>query len=280
MIQPAAPWEIKKRIDDAYEKSMNKITSEIQSRTKGIISVEEIIRVLKEMYNEKSFIEYSEQIAHRMAIQVINENAKTWRQAAQGSNLKLYRALRKNLNNNIGVRVQNQIIENAYYIRTLPHDLAQDVTTYVARETMKGRRPEAIEKEIEKMFPEHTKARAKLIARTEVSKTQSAVVEERAREYGINWYVWRPVGGERGDGRTRLSHRKMSGVLVNWNNAPSPEALIGIKSTLGRYHAGCAPNCRCYAEPVIDLDMIKWPSKIYYGGSIKRIRKLNFEKVM
>jgi len=280
MIQPAAPWEIKKRIDDAYEKSLQQVTHTILNKIHGNPTVSEILHVLKEIAETKTFIDWSNQIAYRMAIRVYSENAKTWRQAARSVNPNLYRSLHNNLDNRIGVRVQNQIMENAYYIRTLPLEIAKNVTAYIARETLKGRRPEAIQKEIEEMFPEHTKARARLIARTEVSKTQSAVVEERAKEYGINWYVWRPVGGARGDGRTRLSHRHMAGVLVNWNDKPSPEALIGIKSTLGKYHAGCAPNCRCYAEPVIDLDMVEFPSRIYHNGSIKRVNKKNFERMM
>lgn len=79
----------------------------------------------------------------------------------------------------------------------------------------------------------------------------------------------------------------MSGVLVSWDDPPAPEDLFPLigkngkryKSTLGHYHAGCCPNCRCYAEPVIDLDMFNWPMRIYRGGSIGRIRRRDFEKI-
>lgn len=58
--------------------------------------------------------------------------------------------------------------------------------------------------------------------------------------------------------RVRKSHRIMEGVLVNWNMPPSPERLAGEKD-VGNYHAGNIWNCRCYPEPLISVDDIRWP---------------------
>lgn len=271
---------MKQRIEQQFHRSLRTVTDEILNRLHDHSTVNEIIAVLQDMSTSPALAAFAEQIAHRMAIELYNENARTWRQAAGAIHPHMYRDLRRNLQGPIGVNVQHQIQENAHYITTMPQDIAEEVTRYVARQAMAGRRPEAIEDEIQRLFPEHTRAKAKLIARTEVSKAQSAVVEQRARQYGVNWYVWRPVGGSRGDGRTRLSHRHMAGVLVNWDDPPSPEKLVHLRSRLGTYHAGCCPNCRCYAEPVIDLDMVQWPCKLYRAGSIIRVRRRLFEKMM
>jgi uncharacterized protein with gpF-like domain len=68
----------------------------------------------------------------------------------------------------------------------------------------------------------------------------------------------------------------MEGVLVNWKNPPSPEELAGEPS-VGKYHAGCIWNCRCYPEPIIDLDDVEWPSKVYHDGKIERMSRAKFE---
>jgi AraC-like DNA-binding protein len=68
----------------------------------------------------------------------------------------------------------------------------------------------------------------------------------------------------------------MSGVLVNWNDPPAPETLFPrytktgrpYRNTLGSYHAGQAPNCRCYPETIVDLDLVTWPARVYRNGKI------------
>lgn len=71
----------------------------------------------------------------------------------------------------------------------------------------------------------------------------------------------------------------MEGVLVNWNEPPSPEALAGEKS-VGNYHAGNIWNCRCYPEPLIEIDDISWPHKVYTNGKIQTMGKMQFEQMM
>jgi hypothetical protein len=39
-------------------------------------------------------------------------------------------------------------------------------------------------------------------------------------------------------------------------------------------------NCRCYAAPVILLNQISWPAKVYYGGAIRKMSKTQFESIL
>jgi hypothetical protein len=71
----------------------------------------------------------------------------------------------------------------------------------------------------------------------------------------------------------------MQGVIVNWRDPPSPEKLVNEKS-VGHYHAGCVFNCRCYAAPVISINDITFPAKVYLGGVIKRMTRKQFEQIM
>ena len=140
---------------------------------------------------------------------------------------------------------------------------------------LEGKRSSYIEHEIKKYTDQHLKASARLIARTEVCKTQAALTQARAEQLDIRWYVWRTEEDE----RVRDSHRNMNDVLVAWSNPPSPEALIGEKS-VGSYHAGCIWNCRCYAEPLVELEDIDWPHNVYYNSVIQRMTLEKFKEIM
>jgi SPP1 gp7 family putative phage head morphogenesis protein len=121
-------------------------------------------------------------------------------------------------------------------------------------------------------FPEITKARIAMLARTEVASTAESITQARAQNLGAKWYEW--LSSE--DSRVRPSHRKMDHVLVRWDDPPSPEALIGQKSRLGKYNVGRSPNCRCTGVPIIDLDEVTFPAKVYYRGSITRMGRAKF----
>ena len=88
-------------------------------------------------------------------------------------------------------------------------------------------------------------------------------------------------GGYRGDGRTRNSHRHMSDVIIFWNDPPAPEDLFptGYKNTLGHYHAGCCPNCRCSASPLVFIEDLKFPVRVYTNGKIVSMDRTSFLKL-
>lgn len=188
----------------------------------------------------------------------------------------IYAALQQELQGPVGAILRAQIERNADMIKSLPLKVARQVNEHILRESLKGTRADDIAEQIKQYFPEASKAKANLIARTEVSKTSTAITQARSETMGINWYVWRTaLDGQ----RVRPSHQKMEGVLVKWTDPPSPEALIGLRASLGHYHSGDCPNCRCYPEPVIDLDLVKWPARVYSGGFIQRMTRKQFERI-
>ncbi len=103
----------------------------------------------------------------------------------------------------------------------------------------------------------------------------TALTQARSENMSLAWYVWRTSG----DARVRLSHRRMEGVLVAWNEPPNPEALIGVESPLGHYQAGTAPDCRCYPEPLLDLTQVRFPAKIYHAGQTQRMTRAAFAQL-
>jgi SPP1 gp7 family putative phage head morphogenesis protein len=249
----------------------------LEKRLIGLYEPLDILKEIKNYTNNKDFNKYASAAAMKMVTHLFTDAGHTWREAAkENSKGKLiYEALQKELNGPLGGDVRYQIERNAAIIKTLPLDISKQVTEHIATESLNGKRATEIAEEIKEIFPMTTKAKAGLIARTEVSKTSTALTKARSETMGINWYVWRTSE----DSRVRSSHKHMDDVLINWNNPPSPEKLNHERS-VGNYHAGNIYNCRCYPEPLVTLDYIRWPHKVYYAGKIQTMFRKQFEAIM
>lgn len=199
-----------------------------------------------------------------------------------GRGKTMYDALQKEMQGETGVRVSSLARSAPYLLTILSAEDANNIALYVMQENQKGRRAESIAKDLEKMLPAHAKNKALLIARTQASIADTALMQARAEKMGLHWYVWRACGGRKGDGKTRDSHRKMSGIVVNWNDPPAPETLFPSTNAedYGHYHAGCCPLCRCYAETVVDEDLLKYPVKVHIGGKIYKMTKKEFRQII
>lgn len=228
--------------------------------------------------NSMQYEKFINSAVKRMVLPLDVGNQRTWREAAKKATKGkfLYRLLMDELKQGTRQIIQKQVMENVLLIKTLPNDVAQKVVSDIAENALKGARAESIEKIIKDKTDQHSRASARLIARTETAKTMSALTKARCEQLGLRWYIWRTAL----DGtRVRLSHRIMEGVLVNWNNPPAPEELVGDKSA-GHYHAGNIWNCRCYSEPVLELEDIRFPARVYYNGQIVMMNKSEFEQIM
>jgi SPP1 gp7 family putative phage head morphogenesis protein len=221
--------------------------------------------------------EHAESIARGMITAVRVRNAQGWRSAASESTKSglIHRWLRQGLSGPVGTKVERLVRENARLIRTLPSDIAAKTNAYVASQQRRGVRSDTIAKELQKRLPEMRAASVRLLARTETAKSETAVTQARAESIGIGWYEWSASH----DQRVRLSHRKMDGVLCRFSDPPAPEALIGEKSSLGHYAPGSCPNCRCLALPLVSLDEVSWPHRVYSNGAITRMTRAQFQRL-
>ena len=268
-------WKTSKRLERNYEKILKVIQNQFFQAISNKNNANEMINMLKVISRQHSFETYCQEIALKMVTSVYQKTEGNWRKAAEQNTKgrEIYEALKKEKQNVLMENVIQKLIEqNAYFIKTLPLDIASDITKYIEKETTKGRRAEELVQEIKIKFPEKTKANAKCIARTEVSKAQSALTRTRAELLNIQWYIWRTSQDE----RVRNTHKHMEGVLVSWKDPPSPEQLSKSKYQYGKYHAGEIFNCRCYAEPIVDIRFVKFPCKVYCHGSIARMTKAEF----
>jgi len=216
-----------------------------------------------------------------MAQQVYRESGIQWRKLAQEANRRrsraIFEALQQELKNTpMGIIIQDTVLQNSDLIKTIPGRLDKLLASTMAKDSaLAGMRAEQLTGQIMKEFDWLLEYQARRIARTETAKAQSALTKARAENLGIEWYIWRTVQ----DGlRVRESHRHMEGVLVSWSNPPNPESLQGDEkpNPPNPYHAGNVWNCRCYSEPLIDVDWVEWPHKVYVGGTIREMSREEF----
>ncbi len=120
-------------------------------------------------------------------------------------------------------------------IKSIPLDAAQRVHDLTIKGLEDGTRAKEYIAEIMRSG-EVAKSRAMLIARTEVSRASSNFTQSRAEAVGSEGYVWRTAK----DGDVRPSHKAMNGKLIKWGEPPTLDKMTG--------HAGCLPNCRCWAD--------------------------------
>lgn len=262
------PSRLEKQYANAMERLVNEAFAAAQFSGRGIVDF------LQSYTQTEMFQKAAKLLAKKFVYSLLRNNTMGWKNKAKqtAKSREIYLALQKEMEGPVGQLVNAQIDRNAFYITNLPLDISKLLTKKILERQQKGLRFEQMVPELMKIAPGLTKQRINLIARTEASKASTALTRAQSYELGLDWYVWRTSE----DGRVRSSHAHLNGVLVKWTDPPSPELLIG-ETNLGRYNAGEIFNCRCFAEPVIDLKYLTWPHKVYSNGQIVKMNRTTFE---
>jgi SPP1 gp7 family putative phage head morphogenesis protein len=177
---------------------------------------------------------WAESVANYMVADVARRNENLWKSVGQEISV----GIRAELASNTGIAYREMMGEQVALIKSLPTQAGQRVHKLTTEALTTGRRAEDIAKEI-KNSTGVTMSRARLIARTEVSRTSFSFLAARAIAAGSPGYYWRTSE----DDDVRLTHQKVNGDFITWDAPPKTD------KNLAPYHAGCGPNCRCWAEP-------------------------------
>lgn len=172
-----------------------------------------------------------------MLADVSRRNEAAWAEHGREMGRELTRELR---DAQVGTAWREMLAAQVTLIKSIPLEAAQRVHGMVQEGIAASTRSTGIAKEILKT-EDAPLWRAKLIARTEVSRASSVLTQVRAEQMGSEGYVWRTSR----DGDVRPTHEAMEGKYVRWDSPPKTDA------GLAPYHAGCGPNCRCWPDPVL-----------------------------
>lgn len=127
--------------------------------------------------------------------------------------------------------------ENVALIKTIPAEYFKKIEGIVFRGTMQGNTAGSMIDKIRETG-NVTKNRARLIARDQTSKINSALNQQRSQNLGVEEYVWRTAGDE----RVRDSHKSKNGKVFRWDSPPKDTG-----------HPGQDIQCRCVAQAIIKV---------------------------
>lgn len=215
------------------------------------------------------------QVSQQMVQWANATNKRDWRKAAETAQggKAVRKALQQELTGTtVGAAVRRYINASASHVASIPAYAAAHVANEVHAAQLRGARPAEIAKIIKQRYPQLMRNKVRMLARTQSQAASTALNEARSEELDLPWYVWLSSK----DQRTRKSHKKMDNVLVPWAQPPDPEALIGVQSTLGHYHSGECPNCRCTQSVLLNIDDVSWPHRVYYNNRITRLTRAQF----
>jgi len=127
--------------------------------------------------------------------------------------------------------------ENVALIRSIPEEYFKKIETLVFTSTTQGDTAGSMIKQIQGIN-KTTAKRAKLIARDQSSKLNSALSQQRQQNLGVEEYVWKTSGDE----RVRENHKSKNGKTFRWDKPPKDTG-----------HPGQDIQCRCVAQPIIKI---------------------------
>ncbi len=203
-------------IQDSYAEQLNKIMFDLAARWRNITRVARVIST--------------------QMVDGINQASR------QTFYKNMARATGVNLNGIISEEgleplLESKIAENVALIQSIPDQYFKTLITIVNEGTSRGDPATSMIQEIRKLG-HSTEKRARLIARDQTQKVNSAVTQGRQTALGITEYIWRTSEDE----RVRESHKSKNGKRFRWDDPPKDTG-----------HPGQDINCRCVAEPVIDF---------------------------
>lgn len=176
-----------------------------------------------------------------------NTIANRFTQSADNTNKqRFYNAMERAVGVDVSTVIQseglNDILvsstsENVSLIKSIPQEYFKKIESVVYGGTNQGSKAVSMIQQI-RQIGNVTVNRARLIARDQTAKLNSTLNQQRQQNLGVTQYIWRTSG----DGRVRETHKDNNGKVFNWDKPPKDTG-----------HPGHDINCRCVAEPIIEL---------------------------
>lgn len=160
---------------------------------------------------------------------VEKQNSREWMKAGFGINL---------YNPEIEAQLIQAKAEQLPLIKTIPQRASIRVEELAVNGMLNGERPMTLAQKILETN-DVSRATADRIAMTELGRANSMFMQTRAKEVGLERYIWRTLK----DKAVRPSHQEMEGKQCLFSEAPT-------LSDGRQVHPGEDIRCRCFMEPI------------------------------
>ena len=243
---------IQKIYTEVFKKIYNR--SQLAKLAKGFrVSIMNAATLLE---NSKAYEEFAKKYAAELAKKGLTKSRGVWRKYFQAAQKLHYVALPMTYREFEFQAFSKAVKQNFTMIKSIPREtvklLEHKYMSTLIEEVAKGALTRG---EFRRQLESHAVKNAKLIARTESAKLQTAITREKATNVGSVAYIWLASN----DKRTRPSHKAMDGVVVFWRQEGQKPLLDNMRGDAGEF-----PNCRCSPQPIVDTDdLTKSVYKVY-----------------
>lgn len=252
--------QIMKLYDKVFSQVYNKTRSAKLSKGNRLPILQEIARI----ESSKSYNEFAKRFSIALSKNGIGYQRGIWRKYYNAAKKSRHVSLSLSYKEFEAKAMSNAVKHNFTMIKTIPRQtvkiMEHKYTSKLIEEVAKGALPRG---SFYNQLRMHGHKNAKCIARTETSKLQTSIVETRSRALNSVAYTWLSSN----DKRTRPSHKKMNGVIVFWRNVETEKPYLD--KMYG--NAGEFPNCRCSAQPIVDIDQLTKSTYRVYDYRNKKI---------
>jgi len=167
----------------------------------------------------------------------------------------------RELSGPLGNRIREIAFQDSPFLDIMPEDQVRECAELVLQGYAAGLRADSITEQVSQFCPSLDEETVTLHVRAQVNLSGFARIQAKAENRGQPLYVWKSVRDE----RSSPDHIAMHGVVCRWEEKPAPD--YGRKP----FHPGCAIGCRCRAQPVLDLEDIQYPARVWVSGKIVEI---------
>lgn len=191
----------------------------------------------------KLFRDRAKDMAQRMSNAVVANNDVQMRSSIQqlAGNI----SVKLNITPDIEARLAAGVQQNVELIKSIPEEYFLRIQGDVMRAIQSGKGEADILKSV-RAAGGITERRARIIARDQTSKANSALTIARFEKLGIKKFKWLHSGGGK---EPRPLHVAMSGQVYEIANPPIIDERTGERG-----FPSMLVNCRCVAAPVLEFD--------------------------
>ena len=181
---------------------------------------------------------WAEATARKMLEDVHNRDKAAWAELSKQMSFRLAREIKSAPTGETMRKIMNEQVD---LIKSLPLEAAKRVHEMTIKGIEDSKRFREYAAEIMRSG-EVTQSRAVLIARTETSRTATALIQSRAQHIGSEGYIWMTSH----DGAVRKDHKALDGKFFRWDDPPIADQHSGVRA-----HPGAIYNCRCWPKVVL-----------------------------